>query len=181
MKKLLLHNYLLLTVSFFYLHAPSQNQEDYNLYISGGVHCGLINLTGVKEMPYNIHADKLISGSNVLVGAGYSCDFLKYNPFFFSDGAPSIRQNFRLRICQLRDDPEKRFVTYQGLAVGVSFWKKTGAPSMDQYRPIKNFNGIPTIQYLVGMRYMINESLFWQAEGAIGAPYSLETGVGVKF
>lgn len=152
-----------------------KEQESYNLYISGGMHAGAWSTFGLEEIPYSIQFDKVFN-DKFLLGAGYSYDH--YSATIFQGQTPGIRQNIRLRFAWYLKDPDNYFSTYLGFSTGVSNWLIN-----DQYNlpaASRDFN-VPTVQFLFGMKVKLNETLFWSTELGLGAPYLMQTAIGVKF
>jgi hypothetical protein len=153
----------------------NKEPEGYNLYISGGIHAGAWSTFGLEEIPYSIQFDKVFK-NKFLLGAGYAYDH--YSATIYQAKIPAIRQNIRLRFAWYLKDPEKTFSTYLGFSAGLSNWL-----IKEQYNlsaASRDFN-VPTVQFLFGMKVKLNETLFWSTELGLGAPYLMQTAIGVKF
>lgn len=180
MKKILLICFSLLTFPIFSQeeNRASDFNPDYDLFISGGVHVGLWNLTGntnlpVENIPYNIHIDKVFKHKYVL-GIGYSHDRFERSPIeFYNASIGILRQNIRIRYYKFMTDYNKTFSIYMGLSAGCSIWTKQYSSSANTYWP--------TAQFLFGMKVKLTDTFFWQTELGAGPPYALQTSLGIKF
>lgn len=169
----------------------SARENEYGLYISGGVHLGLWNLVfnwdeqspvklNFNQIPFNIQVDKLFKGKYVL-GIAFSSDEYHGNPLSFYGSVSSLpagRQNIRIRYFKYLSDPEKIFASYIGLSAGVSVWK---IHAVNYYSP-GNVNRLwPTAQFLFGFKIKLTETFFSQTEFGVGPPSFCQTSVGIKF
>lgn len=179
MKKTLLICLSLFTLKFFSqeeTRTPEKNQ-DYDLYISAGLHVGLWNLTGntnlpLENTPYNFHIDKVFS-HKYAIGIGYSHDKFEHSPIeFFNASAGILRQNIRIRYYNYLTDYDKTFSIYMGLSAGCSIWTS-------QYSSKNTY--WPSAQFLFGMKVKLSDTFFWQTEFAVGPPYACQTSFGIKF
>lgn len=156
---------------------PSEKNQDYDLFISGGLHVGLWNLTGntnlpIENTPYNFHIDKVFRYKYAL-GIGYSHDKFEHSPLdFFNASAGILRQNIRIRYYKYITDYDKTFSIYMGLSAGFSIWTK-------QYSSENAY--WPSAQFLFGMKVKLNDAFFWQTEFAFGPPYACQTSLGINF
>lgn len=179
---------VLLGMALLVMRSPAQQRSssheggDYNLLVSGGLHLGLwtliLNKTimAAEDLPFNIQVDKVFR-NNFALGLGYSYDRYQGSPIAMrSKGSKSEKQNLCVRLYKFIGNPESRFITYIGTALGVSYWTAggNGAPEgMQQYWP--------TAQFLFGMKLKLSESTFWQTEFGAGPPYFCQTSLGIKF
>jgi hypothetical protein len=179
-----MHYKINLIICFFIISFLAKAQErdsksinqDYNLYVSGGIHAGIWSMTGLEEMPYTLHIDKIFNNGFCL-GAGYSYDHYTRN--ILAGEVSSVRQNIRLRfLWYLKDRQNESFSTYLGFSTGLSAWSIDPQPSYNKMN--QSFN-VPSIQLIYGMKMKINETMYWITEFGLGAPYMAQTSIGFKF
>jgi|GEM_PF-2593823 len=182
MKKIILFCFVLAAVKAVAQDKALQTkkEEDYDLFITGGVHVGvwalaLQQVITSKEVPYNVHIDKLLK-EKYMIGVGYTYDSYSYSPSGSTGpDQKTKRQNFRLRFCKFLSNQEKKFSTYLGVSAGVSYWDLRN----------KYYSGYneywPTAQFLFGMKVKFTDTFFWIMELGAGPPYALQTSVGIKF
>lgn len=155
----------------------SKKDQNYDLFVSGGVHLAvwhLITNTSIsnKSIPYNIHIDKVFMHKHAF-GVGYSEDKFKYDPTkIFGSYPEAVRQNFRIRYYKYMMDYEKPVSIYMGLSTGFSIWTSDYSRQNTYW---------PTAQFLFGVKIKFNDTFFLQTELGAGAPYALQTSLGLKF
>ena len=183
MKKILLTICLFFSISFQAQEKSlKNNNEDYNLFIAGGCHIGLWAVIfsqkiTLKELPFNIHIDKLIK-KKYAIGLGYSYDrYPSGSMSYYNSSETTSRHNYRLRFYSFLSDQEKPFSVYMGASLGVSYWDNANpwswGSSSNKYWP--------TAQFLTGLKLKFSETFFWQTELGVGPPYAFQTSLGLKF
>jgi hypothetical protein len=183
MKKIVLLVALFVSVSIKAQEESFKNNddEDYNLFISGGCHIGLWALSfsqvgKLNTLPYTVHIDKLLK-KKYAIGLGYSHDSYPMHNYSTNENETVSRHNYRLRLYKFLSNQENLFSIYMGGSFGVSYWKNSSPwgwnTTSDTYWP--------SAQFLTGIKIKFTETFFWQTEFGVGPPYGIQSALGIKF
>lgn len=177
MKKFTLIVLLMLNIKSF-----AQSNDGDNLFVSIGVHGGYYSLGGHRNIPYQIHVDKLFTSTDVF-GLGYSYDTYLGSPFILPYSQSPARHNVRLRYYKFLEEGDERVTEYVGCSLGASFWEYEQSFYEDgQFIKVKQAHSVlPSAQILLGMKIKLNDIYFSHIEIGLGAPYCIQTSIGIKF